>query len=174
MDGLGGTVTRSVWGHIWRIDKQHDTSVICFGSERAQSKHQCPLHLQWHNLTLKLNHSPEPHKLHIWEGVFTVLRAHQMHYIFPKNWCWAKHWIVNLNFCASRNWINDYVDGKPDSTHEDTHPNFSMAYELWCGVKRTSVSWYEINVMQKIVMSWKWPNVVDIYCKRADAIKRIY
>ena len=39
---------------------------------------------------------------------------------------------------------NDDVDGKPDSTDEDTHPNFSMAYELWCGVKRTSVSWYEI------------------------------
>ena len=35
---------------------------------------------------------------------------------------------------------NDDVDGKPDSTDEDTHPNFSMAYELWCGVKRTSVS----------------------------------
>ena len=42
---------------------------------------------------------------------------------------------------------NDDVDGKPDSTRvrlestdEDTHPNFSMAYELWCGVKRTSVS----------------------------------
>ena len=27
-----------------------------------------------------------------------------------------------------------------DSTDEDTHPNFSMAYELWRGVKRTSVS----------------------------------
>ena len=35
---------------------------------------------------------------------------------------------------------NDDMDGKPDSTDEDTHPNFSMAYELWCGVKRTSVS----------------------------------
>ena len=39
---------------------------------------------------------------------------------------------------------NDDVDDTPDSTDEDTHPNFSMAYELWCGVKRTSVSWYEI------------------------------
>ena len=35
---------------------------------------------------------------------------------------------------------NDDVDGKPDSTDEDTHPNFRMAYELWCGAKRTSVS----------------------------------
>ena len=64
---------------------------------------------------------------------------------------------------------NDDVDGKPDSTDEDTHPNFSMAYELWCGVKRTSVASYEIqvNVMQKSVMYWKWTNVVDIYCKLA-------
>ena len=71
---------------------------------------------------------------------------------------------------------NDDVDGKPDSTDEDTPPNFSMAYELLCSVKRTLVASYEIivNVMQKSVMYWKWPNVVDIYCKRADAIKRIY
>ena len=28
------------------LHKQHDTSVIWFGSEREQSKHQCPVHLQ--------------------------------------------------------------------------------------------------------------------------------
>ena len=52
----------------------------------------------------------------------------------------------------------------------------ALAYELWCGVKRTLVASYEIqvNVMQKSVVYWKWPNVVDINCKRADAIKRIY
>ena len=57
----------------------------------------------------------------------------------------------------------------------------ALAYKLWCGVKRTLVASYEIqvnvmqnNVMQKSVVYWKWPNVVDIYCKRADAIKRIY
>ena len=52
----------------------------------------------------------------------------------------------------------------------------ALAYELWCGVKRTLVASYEIqvNVMQKSVVYRKWPNVVDIYCKRADAIKRIY
>ena len=52
----------------------------------------------------------------------------------------------------------------------------ALAYELWCGVKRTLVASYEIqvNVMQKSVVYWKWPNVVDIYCKRADAIKRMY
>ena len=33
---------------------------------------------------------------------------------------------------------------------------------------------HNINVMQKSVVYWKWPNVVDIYCKRADAIKRTY
>ena len=29
----------------------------------------------------------------------------------------------------------------------------------------------QVNLMQKSVVYWKWPNVVDIYCKRADAIK---
>ena len=29
----------------------------------------------------------------------------------------------------------------------------------------------QVNLMQKGVVYWKWPNVVDIYCKRADAIK---
>ena len=49
----------------------------------------------------------------------------------------------------------------------------SLAYELWCGMKWTLTSYYEIqvNVIQKGVVYWKWPNVVDIYCKRADAIK---
>ena len=72
---------------------------------------------------------------------------------------------------------NDDVDGKPDSTYEDsTPPNFTaLANELWCSVERTLVASDEIqvNVMQKSVVYWKWPNVVDIYCKRANAIKRI-
>ena len=43
-------------------------------------------------------------------------------------------------------------------------------------VERTLVASDEIqvNVMQKGVVYWKWPNVVDIYCKRADAIKQSY
>ena len=50
-----------------------------------------------------------------------------------------------------------------------------QANELWCSVERTLVALDEIqvNVMQKSVVYWKWPNV-DIYCKRADAIKRSY
>ena len=52
----------------------------------------------------------------------------------------------------------------------------ALTYELWCGVKRTLDASDEIQVivMQKSVVYWKWPNVVDIYCKRADAIKLIY
>ena len=62
--------------------------------------------------------------------------------------------MVNLNFCACiRKLDNDDVDGKPDSTDEDT--------QLWCSVKRTLVASDEIqvNVMQKSVVYWKWPNV---------------
>ena len=71
---------------------------------------------------------------------------------------------------------NNDVDGKPDSTDEDTPSNFTLANELWCRLKQTLVASDEVqvNVMQKIVVSWKWPNVVDIYCKRADAIKQMY
>ena len=49
----------------------------------------------------------------------------------------------------------------------------ALANELWCSVERTLVALDEIqvNVMQKSVVYWKWRNVVDIYCKRADAIK---
>ena len=55
----------------------------------------------------------------------------------------------------------------------------ALASELWCSVKRTLVASDEIkvNLMQKSVVYWnvwKWPNVVDIYWKSADAIKRIY
>ena len=66
---------------------------------------------------------------------------------------------------------NDDVDDQPDSTDEDSPPN--LANELWCSVERTLIASDEIqvNVMQKSVVYWKWPNVVDIHCKRADAIK---
>ena len=48
----------------------------------------------------------------------------------------------------------------------------ALAYELWYGVKRTLTSYeIQVNVMQKSVVYQKWPNVVDIYCKRADARK---
>ena len=51
----------------------------------------------------------------------------------------------------------------------------ALVNELWCSVKRALVASDEIqvNVMQTSVVYWKWPNVVDIYCKRADVIKRI-
>ena len=45
---------------------------------------------------------------------------------------------------------NDGLDGKPDSTDEDTPPNFTaLAYELWCGVKRTLDASDEIQVNAK-------------------------
>ena len=52
----------------------------------------------------------------------------------------------------------------------------ALANELWCSVKQTLFASDEIqvNVMQKSVVYWKWPNVVHIYCKRADAIKQMY
>ena len=52
----------------------------------------------------------------------------------------------------------------------------ALTNELWCGVKRTldASDEIQVNVMQKSVVYWKWPNVLDIYCKRADAIKQIY
>ncbi len=31
----------------------------------------------------------------------------------------------------------------------------------------------QVNVMQNRIVYWKWPNVVDIYFKRADAIKQV-
>ena len=49
----------------------------------------------------------------------------------------------------------------------------ALAYELWCGVKLT-LDEIQVNMMQKSVVYWKWPNVVDIYCKCADTIKQIY
>ena len=53
----------------------------------------------------------------------------------------------------------------------------ALANELWCSVEQTFVASddfsIQVNVMQKSVAYWKWP-IVDIYCKRADAIKRSY
>ena len=49
-----------------------------------------------------------------------------------------------------------------------------LANELWCSVKGLVASdEIQVNMMQKSVVYWKLPIVVDIYYKRADAIKRI-
>ena len=81
--------------------------------------------------------------------------------------------MVNLNFCASGNWITMMWMINLTLQMKIYFQTSALANELWCSVERTLVASDEIqvNVMQKSVVYWKWPNVVDIYCKRADAIK---
>ena len=70
---------------------------------------------------------------------------------------------------------NNNVDGRPDSTDEDSPPNLSIVQRVvvQCGADIGCIGWNTSQcVMQKSVVYWKWPNVVDIYCKRADAIKQ--
>ncbi len=178
LDSVGGTVTRSVWGHMKNSHTNNDTSVIWFGSKRAQSKHQCPVHLQWNHLTLKLNH-----RKHITYGKVCL----QCSKFTPNTKCTTFSPKLRLGktlggefkLLCIRELDNDDVDVKPDSTDEDSPPilhTSALANELWCSVERTLVALDEIhvNVMQTSVVYWKWPNVVDIYCKRADAIKRTY
>ena len=80
-----------------------------------------------------------------------------------------------LNFCASGNWIMMMWMVSLTLQMKIHLQTSALANGLWCSVKWTLVASDEIqvNVMQKSVMYWKWPNVVDIYCKRADAIKQI-
>ena len=84
LDSVGGTVTRSVWKHMKNSHTNNDTSVIWFGSERAQSKHQSPVHLQWHNLTLKLNHRNHINYGKVCLQCCKFIPKHQMHYILLK------------------------------------------------------------------------------------------
>ena len=95
--------------------------------------------------------------------MFTVLRAHQMNYILPKTdagrniGCasgkWTMMWMVSLTLQMK--------------IHFQTS---ALTNELWCSVKRTLVAsnGIQVNVMQKSVVYWKWPNVVDIYTVMAN------
>ena len=66
--------------------------------------------------------SPEPHKL--WEGVFTVLRLeNMMHTTFSRKLMLGKTLDDEFKLLKLD---NDDVYGKPDSTDEDTLPNFSI------------------------------------------------
>ena len=58
--------------------------------------------------------------------MFTVLRAHQMHYILPKTDAGQKISDDEFKLLRTRELDNDDVDGKPDSTDEDTPPNLSI------------------------------------------------
>ena len=57
--------------------------------------------------------------------LFTVLRAHQMHYIIPKTDAGQTSDGEFKPLCI-RELDNDDADGKPDSTDEDTPPNLSI------------------------------------------------
>ena len=83
---------------------------------------------------------------------------------------------VEFKLMRIRELDNDDVDVKPDSTDEDSPPNLSIGQWIvvQCGADIDCIGWNTVNVMQKSVVYWKWPNVVDIYCKRADAIKWSY
>ena len=78
--------------------------------------------------------------------------------------------MVNLNLCASGNLITMMWMASLTLQMKIHLQTSALAYELcllWCSVKQTLVTSDEIqvNVMQKSVMYWKWPNV---------AKKRIY
>ena len=150
-------------------------SVIWLGSERAQSKHQSPVHLQWHNLTLKLNHRNHINYGKVCLQCCKFIPKHQIHYILPKTD--AGQLDGEFKLLRIRELDNDDVDDKRDSTDEDSPPNFSIGQrvvvqfgaDIGCIGWNTSQTW-----CKKTVVYWKWPNVIDIYCKRADAIKWSY
>ena len=112
-------------GDIWRIATQttrHQRNKNMFGSERAQSKHQCPVHLwtQWHNLTLKLNRTN-----HI-NYVSTLCPEHTKCTTFSRKPMLGKTSCGEFKLLRIRELDNDDVVGKPDSTDEVTPPNFRI------------------------------------------------
>ena len=74
--------------------------------------------------------------------------------------------MVNVNIRASGNWITMMWMVSLTLQMKIHLQTSALANELWCSVKQTLVASDEIqvNVMQKSVVYWKWPNVVDIYC----------
>ena len=63
----------------------------------------------------------------MWEGMLTVLKAHQMHALYsPEKLMLDKTSDGEFKVLRIRELDNDDVDGKPDSTDEDTPPNFSI------------------------------------------------
>ena len=88
MDGIGlswrNSHQISMGAYMKNSHTNNDTSAIWFGFERAQSKHQCPVHLQWHHLTLKLNHRNHINYGKVCLQCCKFIPKHQMHYILPK------------------------------------------------------------------------------------------
>ena len=100
--------------------------------------------------------SQEPHKL--WDGMFSAQTP-------------SEHAKCTILF-SRKLMLGETSDGEFKLLRFKELDN---NYELLCGVKRTLTSYeIQINVMQNIVAYQKWPNVVDIYCKRADTKNRIY
>ena len=142
LDSVGGTVTRSVRGHMKKSHTNNDTSVIWFGSERAQSKHQCPVQLQWHHLTLKLNH-----RNHINYGKVCLqcckFTPNTKCTTFSRKLMLGKTLDGEFKLLCIRESDNDDVD---DSTDEDSPPNLSIGQRVvvqcgLCGADIGCIGW---------------------------------
>ena len=70
--------------------------------------------------------------------MFTVLRAYQMHYILPKTDV-GETSDGEFKLFRIRKFDNDDVDGKPDSTDEDTQVSKLQHWPV-SGVMRTLVA----------------------------------
>ena len=55
---------------------------------------------------------------------------------------------------------NDDVDDKPDFTDEDSPPNLSIGQQVVVQCEAVASDEIQVNVMQKSVVYWTWPNVV--------------
>ena len=130
------------YGSMKNSHTKNDTSVIWFGSERAQSKHQSPVHLQWHNLTLKLNHRNHINYGKVCLQCCKFIPKHKMHYILLKLML-GKTLDGEFKLLRIRELDNDDMDVKRDSTDEDSPPNLSIGQRVvvQCGADIGCIRW---------------------------------
>jgi len=189
VDGIGGTVKRSVWRHV----KARRSSAFNAKEYAAIAKQRNP------NITIKfvsqdeIAEKQEMLNQH-WDGVFHVPRTHTLHAIKPSGPTLisvAETSDGDFHAVKIREESNESVQDEemdevnsPDETREETSgPSYSagqwvlVAYDgsAYPGqVLDVNDDEVQVSAMERVGRIWRWPRKADcIFYKKSDVIRAI-
>lgn len=180
VDGLGGTVKRSVWRQV----KSGQSSVTTAKEYAQVAKQRNPnIHVKF--ISKEIIQVKVQELDAFWKGILAVPKTHQMHCIIPHG---PDKVMVGKTSDAREFFlvpIRHSDDSKSESGAEEGETLENSRIGQWVVVKYDGCNFpgkitdcvadeLKVNVMHKSGRYWKWPRVADnIFYKEEDVVKVI-
>ena len=183
VDGLGGTVKRSVWRHV-RSEQAHITNPEEYAVVAKERNPNITIHFISKDTVDASKQSLDAH----WEGVMAVPQTQQKHCFKPLGE--SKVMVADTSDAASFCVVTirpQHHEDQPDeesATLEASEAEMSLSVGMWVVVNYDGVKFpgevtaididVEVSVMHKSGTNWKWPSPVDrISYRKEDVVKII-